>query len=104
MDPIIIEIFTQINILTTKLLDALNGQPSTPVPVQPKNWRDDYFNRKEVAEYCDVSERVVYQWIQDKIIEPSTKLGARSYYHKQYIYDKITNGLLDHYKGKPPAK
>ena len=80
MDPIIIETCTQINILATKLLDALNGQPSTSAPVQTKEWRHNYFDRKEVADYCEVSERVVYRWIQDKIIVPSTKLGARSYY------------------------
>jgi hypothetical protein len=104
MDPIIIETCTQINILATKLLEAINGQTSAPIPVTPKTWRDNYFNRKEVSEYCEVSERVVYNWIQDKLIVPSIKIGGRSFYDKQYIYDQITNGLLDHYKAKPPAK
>ena len=103
MDPIIIETCTQINILVCKLLDAVNAQPPVTAPVKPKSWRDDYFNRKEVSEYCSVSERVVYRWIQDKLIEPTTKIGSTSYYGKQYINDKINNGLLDYYKAKPPA-
>lgn len=104
MQQIIIETCNQINTLLCKLLELVKDELSTPEPlVLPKNWRENYFSRLEVAQFCEVSERHVYRWIDELTIVPTIKVAGRSYYGKQYIFDLLTSGQLENYKCKPPS-
>ncbi len=47
---------------------------------------DRYLTKTEIAEFLDVSERVITEWVTERYI-PSIKMGQKRIYHLQTIND-----------------